>query len=152
MSSHNHSHWAKQADAIQRSTSDTYSKYHDQDREPTPDETVRDRLLGVVVGKENRRQRVVCVRPGMPLYDGDTIISGAYRLTVTQGVPKDAKIVNVFSDPLRYPLCVHVVFEHESFEPVYEGAEIPHWSPSYTMEVQWDTPEVQSDVALTYPE
>ena len=122
------------------------------DRLPIPDETARDRLLGLIVGEENRRQRVVCVRPGMPIYEGDTLISGDAHLTVTDGVPRDAKIVNVFSDPLRYPLSVHVVFEHESFDRVPEGCQLPHWCPSYTIEAEWGTPEVQSDVALTYPE
>lgn len=154
MSSHNTSHWAQQADAIQHQTNEAFGvcQEDEQDRDETPDETARNRLLGLLGPGESMRQRVVCVRPGMPVYDGDTIISGSYRLTVAQGVPRDAKIVNVFSDPLRYPLCVHVVFEHESFERVPEGAEIPHWCPSYTMETQWDTPEVQSDVAFTYPE
>ena len=122
------------------------------DRLPTPDETARDRLLGLLGPGDVMRRRVVCVRPGMPVYQGDTIISGGCRLTVTDGVPRDAKIVNVFSDPMRYPLCVHVVFEHESFNLVYEGADIPHWCPSYTMGAECVTPEVQSDVARAYPE
>lgn len=50
-------------------------------------------------------------------------IKGRYKLLHMKGLPRDGKVVNVWTDHVRD--CFAIAIEHQSFEEVPEGALIP---------------------------
>jgi hypothetical protein len=81
-----------------------------------------------LVGKERKRPRYRLVRLSM-MQLGEVFgsLSLGLKLGLSIDIPEGARMVRWFPDPLSDCLCL--VFEHESFPELEEGAEIPNAAP-----------------------